>query len=155
MMVSKKFRPRIELKYVKMSYNAGWDNANIPSLKETVVNLYNLDINLRMDYMLLDVSKFQLFVSPALKWEFNIYREEKNTKYDGSYNWANYNGIITENLRNILGGAVSTIFKYNITKNIGITVTPEYTLFFQNFLRSNDKSYQRASVNFGVEFNFY
>jgi len=154
-MVSKKFRPRIELKYVKMSYSVGWDNANIPTIKESTVNLYNFDINLRMDYLLLNASKFQLFISPALKWEFNVGREEKNIRYDESYNWANYNGIITENSRNLLGGAISTILKYNITKNIGITVTPEYTLFFRNFVRSNDKCYQRASVNFGVEFNFY
>jgi hypothetical protein len=153
-MVSKKFRPRIELKYVKMSYGVGWDNANISSIKESIVNLYNFDINFHMDYLLLNANKFQLFVSPALKWEFNIAREEKNLKYDGSDNWASYNGIISENPRNLIGGAVSTILKYNIIKNIGITLTPEYTLFFRNFIKSNSKCYQRTSVNFGVEFNF-
>lgn len=154
LMVSKKFRPRIELKYVKMNYGAGWDNANIPTFKESVVNLYNFDINFRFDYLLFNASKFQLFVSPALKWELNVAREENNIRYDGSDNWANYNGIIAENSRNFFGGAFSTIFKYNIIENIGITLTPEYTLFFHNFVSSNDKHFQRLSVNFGLEFNF-
>lgn len=154
-MISKNLRPRIELKYIKMSYSAGWDNANITSLKESVVYLYRLGASLRMDYLFLDKSKLQLFISPALKWEFNMNSDEKNISYDGSFNWANYNGIIKENPKNILGVAVSTIFKYNITKNIGITATPEYTLFFRNFVESNDRIYQRVNVNFGFEFNFY
>jgi hypothetical protein len=152
--ISKRFRPRIELKYVKMSYRVGWDNANIPTIKESTVNLYNFDINLRMDYLLLDIKKFEFYVSPALKWELTVDRDEHNIN-EGGDNWAKYNRIIDENSRNLLGGAVSGILKYNITKKIGFTVTPEYTLFFRNFVRSNDKNYQRTSVNFGVEFNIY
>jgi hypothetical protein len=155
MMISKKVRPRLELKYVQMSYNVGWNNANIPTIKESVVNLHNFDINFRLDYMLLDSKKFQMFISPALKWEFNLNREEKNTRYDETYNWAKYNGIITENSKNLLGGGLAAILKYNVTKNIGLTVTPEYTLFFRNFVRTNDKCYQRTSINFGLEFNIF
>jgi hypothetical protein len=155
MMITKKFRPRFELKYVKMNYYAGWENTDLPLMQESVVNLYNFDIIFHMDYLLLNSGKFQFFVSPALKWELNIGREENNLRSDGKDNWKNYNGIISENSRNLLGSSLSTIFKYNITKNIGITATPEYTLFFRNFVRSNDKCYQRSSLNVGVEFNFY
>lgn len=153
-MASKKLRPRIEVRYVKMSYGVGWDNANITTINESVINLYNFAVALHADYLLLDATKFQLFLSPGLKWEINVDSEEKNLFKNGDISWANYNDLLSGNTRNFFGGSVSAILKYNIIKNIGITLTPEYTLFFNNFVPANNKSYQRASVKAGVEFNF-
>ncbi len=153
-MISKKVRPRIEINYVNESYGATWENANINSITKTTVNLYNVNLSFHLDYMLVNSNNFQLFVSPALKWEFNVARDEKNILDDGTHDWANYNGIIAENLRNNVGASVSTILKYNITKGLGITLTPDYTLFVRKFVPSNDKLYQRLSINLGVEFNF-
>jgi hypothetical protein len=155
MMISKRLRPRIELKYVEMSYNAGWEETNVSTIKESIVKLSNFNINFRLDYLLLSSKKFQVFVSPGLKWEFPVTSQEKNIKYDGTYNWANYNGISSANPGSLLGGAVSTILKYNFTKKVALTVTPEYTLFFKEFSSGNNKSFQRTSINFGFEFNFY
>jgi hypothetical protein len=154
MMITEKFRPRVELKYVQLSYGAGWDDANISTLKESTVTLNNFDFNIHMDWLLISSSKFQIFVSPGLKWELNLNRTVKNIRISGSHNWANYNGIVSENSKNLLGGSLSTILKYNITDKIGITMTPEYTLFFRNFVRSNNELYQRVGVNFGLEFGF-
>jgi hypothetical protein len=154
-MVTNKLRPRVELKYSKLSYGVGWANSNLPAITKSDVNLYDFGINLRADYMLLDANKFQMYVSPALKWEFNLRKEVHNTMNDGTDNWGNYNDVLNENPNNLIGGAVSAIFKYNIVKKVGITLTPEYTYFFRKFVTSNDKSYQRLSVNLGVEFNFY
>jgi hypothetical protein len=154
-MISKKIRTRLEVKNVKISYNADWENANIPSLKETTVNLFMMDFNFKLDYMVFDNKKFQVFVTPLVKWEINADSEEKNISYNGIINWANYNGIITENPKSLLGGGVSTSIKYNLAKNVSLTATPVYTLFFRNFVKSNDKSYQRISLDLGVEFNFY
>lgn len=155
LMVTDKFRPRISFKYVQQRYKVGWENANIVTMQESVVYLYNFNVSLSADYLLLNSPKFQMFASPGVVWEFTSGKNEKNIKKDGTHNWANYNEIVTENPGNILGGAASAIFKYNLTKYIGITVTPEYTLFFRNYVKSNNKGYQRMSLGFGVEFNFY
>lgn len=154
-MISSRWRPRIELKYTKLSYNVDWANSNLPTIDYCVVNMSNFDINLHADYLFLNTNKIQIFLSPAVKWEFNISREEHNYLSSGKNNWGSYNGVINENPRNLLGGSASAIFKYNITRNIGLTLTPEYTMFFRKFVLANDKSYQRLSVNFGVEFNFF
>jgi hypothetical protein len=152
--ISPKFRPRIELKYVQTGYTANWETPDYTSnsMKVTNVTLYNFDINLRMDYLLLKIKKFQVFVSPALKWEFNINGDSRNTEYDGSYDYKQYNGIITDSPNNIAGGAVSAIFKYKLNRRVGITLSPEYTLFFHDYVQTNNKLYQRISANFGLEF---
>jgi len=154
-MVNEKFRPRLEFKHVKMSYSANWDNTIDPTVhKETVVDLENCNINFHLDYLLLNKKKFHVFVSPGLKWEFNYKNDIKNINYTGTHNHRNYNKILDEYPKNILGGSFSAIFKYNITRHIGITLTPEYTIFFRKYVTSNDKPYQRVSANFGVEFKF-
>jgi hypothetical protein len=156
-MVSSKWRPRVELRYTRLSYNVGgWSAATPPKeIDKSVVNMFNFDVNLRADYMFLNANKFQAYVSPAVKWEFNISREVHNSINDGTDNWRNYNDVIDENPRNLIGGSVAAIFKYNFIKQIGLTLTPEYTMFFRNFVKANDKNYSRLSVNFGVEFNFF
>jgi hypothetical protein len=154
-MVNEKFRPRLELKRVAMSYSADWDKTLSSSLrKETNVDLKNFNINFHLDYLLLNKKKVQLFVSPGLKWEFNYKREVENVNIDGKTNDNEYNGIISENPKNIVGGAVSAILKYKFTEHIGITLTPEYTMFFRKYVTTNDKPYQRLSANFGLEFKF-
>lgn len=154
-LASPKLRPRLELRYSQMAYTADWDNTTLSTmLQESKVKLYYFDVNFHLDYLLFNSSKFQIYASPALKWEFNINKECKNTKVDGTYNYKQYNDVITENPNNILGGGVSAIFKYNISKNISITLSPEYTVFFREFVKANDKIYQRTSVNLGVEFKF-
>lgn len=151
---TKKFRPRIEFKYVRMGYRADWVNTGVTSIKETVVDLYNFSLNLHMDYILFSIKKFDISISPAVKWEFNKGKEFYNERYDGTYGYDNYNKITAEYPHDVLGGAVSVIIKYNITNNIGATVTPEYTYFFNEFVKTNDKYYQRLSANIGLDFAF-
>jgi hypothetical protein len=155
LMVTDKLRPRIEFRYLQQRYKVGWENGNISTMKESVVYLYNFDVNFRLDYLLLNKPRFHVFASPALKWEFTSGKDEKNIRKDGTHNWANYNGIINENPGNLFGGAVAAVLKYNITKYIGITCTPEYTVFVNKYVKSNRKLCQRTNLGFGVEFNFY
>jgi hypothetical protein len=152
-MATPRLRPRIELKYVKMFYGVNWDKTEESTFLKTEVDLNNFDINIHLDYLLFSKANFQAFVSPTLKWEFVVSKDLENTttKTTSSYN---YYGVGSEYPKNIAGGAVSLLLKYNITKNIGVTLTPEYTLFFRNYVKSNDKPYQRLSANFGVEFKF-
>jgi len=153
--VSKKIRTRFGIGYAEMGYNADWDNTSLTSsYKKTEIRLFNFDMDANMDYLLFAPGKFQLFVSPGLRWEVAIDKEVKNIKVDGTHNYKQYNDIIKESPNSILGGTVSTILKYNLTKGIGITLTPTYTMFFRGFVRSNDKLYQRFTGNVGVEFAF-
>lgn len=154
-MVTPKLRPRIQAKYMQMRYHADWEDANLDNLKQSTVYLFTGGVNFRADYLLVNSPKFQMFISPALKWEFVIDREVKNVRKDGTWNWRSYNEIINENPKSIMGAGVAALFKYNITKNLGITVSPEYSYYFRNFVRVNDKAYQRLSLSAGVEFNFY
>ncbi|HPT21239.1 MAG TPA: hypothetical protein PLR88_04770 [Bacteroidales bacterium] len=161
MVINSKLRPRLEFKYVKMNYKVDMSNADVLNFLSSEVYMHNIDLNLRLDYFLYNANKFQILLSPAAKWELNSSREEKNTTIDpsnpyyGNVNWKNYKGIYDENSKNLFGGGVSAIFKYNIIKNVGITVTPEYTLFFRNFVRSNEDLYSRASINVGLEWNIF
>jgi hypothetical protein len=151
---TKKFRPRIEFKYVRMGYSAGWDSTGVTVIEETVVDLYNFNINMHFDYMLLNVKKFDLLISPAFKWEHTMGDEFYNLRIDGTKGYNNYGNINSEYPEDVIGGAISAIVKYNLTKHIGITLTPEYTLFINEFVSTNDKYYQRVSVNAGLEFAF-
>jgi hypothetical protein len=69
-------------------------------------------------------------------------------------------GIINNDILNdeypkrILGGSLSTIFKYNLNEHFGISLIPEYTIFFRNFVKSNNTKYQQFSANPGIKFRF-
>jgi hypothetical protein len=145
-MVTKKFRPRLEFKYVSVRYGLDFTPSPVYSNcgKDLVIlNYFNL--NLHFDYSLLTIKKFQLFASPALKYEFLL----------NAIPAINWSGItVLEHPSNSIGGALSAIFKYNITEHIGITLTPEYTYFFNKFSSTNDKAFTRFSGNFGVEYKF-
>jgi hypothetical protein len=159
-MISRKFRPRIEFKFTELGYGVGWSNTPYDvSLIKSEVTMYDLSLNLRMDYMIIDKNKFQMFLSPGFKWEAAADKQVKNFRREilqgEDHSWDNYNDIINECPNNIAGGSLSAIMKYNITKKVGIVVVPDYTLFFREWVKSNNTIYQRLSVNFGVEFNFY
>jgi hypothetical protein len=151
---TKKFRTRLEFKYVEMGYSADWQNTDVVALKETVVNIYNLNLNMHFDFRIDSLKKFEFWVSPGVKWEYTMGDEFYNERYDGTFGYSNYNKIISEYPQNILCGSLSAIVKYNLTKHIGITLTPEYTIFFREFVKTNNKYYQRISCNLGLEFAF-
>jgi hypothetical protein len=153
-MASDKIRPRFEFKYMESHYKAKWNPDSPYPITESEVKLYNIGFNLHIDYLLLDKTKLKVFVSPGIKWELNIGNECRNSISDGSYSYKNYHRINTENPDNILGGSLGLLMKYKIAKKVGITFTPDYTVFFRNYVRANDALYQRLSLNLGLEYNF-
>jgi hypothetical protein len=110
-----------------------------------MINLDYFDFNFHIDYSLFSTKKFQLFVSPAFKYEFQ-------TGY--SLSSRKWNFLVLKQPSSIIGGSLSTIFKYKVSKHFGLTLTPEYTVFAHPFATGNDKSYQRFNANFGMEFCF-
>lgn len=147
--VSKKWRPRLELRYVNVKYGIDWTGVDV-SLRgnptQTIQNINYFDINLRIDYLLLSIKKFQFFVSPAFKYEF-----ETGSAF--VFNRVS-NDVILHQPSSIIGLGGSAILKYNITPNWGITVTPEYTFFTHGFATGNSKPYERLSTNIGFEYKF-
>jgi hypothetical protein len=152
-MVTKRFRPALEFKYLTMSYGMDWDDYN-SIFDETITKLRNFDLSLHLDYFLLLNKKFQIGLSPAIKSEFVFNSKYIRKDLDGDTENVSYNFIDDEYSKSLIGGALSAILKYNVNDRVGITLIPEYTMFFRNFVRDNDKRYQRASVNLGVEFKF-
>lgn len=144
--ITNRFRPRIEFKYVNLKYGIDYSNTHLNlEVFKTVTNVNYLDLNLHFDYILFTISKFQLFASPAIKYEFQ-------TGYSISTN--KWSFLEFEHPSNIAAGAFSAIFKYNLSKRFGITLTPEYTYFFRPFFSKNTEPYQRVSVNLGCEYSF-
>ncbi len=143
--VSNRFRPRIEFKYVSVMYGLDFSNTIYNITDKDFVTVNYFDINLHFDYLLLTIKNFQLFASPALKYEFelNAYPE---------VNWSPY--LNMEHPGNLLGGAIAPIFKYNLSDHLGLTLTPEYTIFLEPFASGNSKPYYRYSGNFGIEYKF-
>ncbi len=158
-MATKRFRPRIELKYVRLAYGQewiGWENATYASMKTTITKVNYLDLNLHLDYLVLGKdSRLKFFLSPALKTEYAMGASFKTTKTDGSTTKDHYSNLEDYYPSSIAGFAVSGIFKYELSRNFGLTFTPEYTSFFRSFQRINDNRYQRFSLNAGIELHIF
>lgn len=147
--VSKKLRPRVELKFVNVKYGISYGptyiNGDGTHMGDNEVNLNYFDLTFHMDYLLFTKSKLQLYVSPAIKYEYQV-----GSGFSGN----KYNFLDLSHPTSIAGGAVSAILKYNLTKHWGFTLTPEYTYFFRHFVLSNSKPYERFSSNLGFEYKF-
>jgi len=145
MQATKKLKPRIELRYVNLKYAIDW-NPSPYKFGKTIVNVNYFDFNLHFDYSLVSGKKFQLFVSPALKFE--IKGGEPTLSTD------NWSVLQLKQPSDIAAIACSAIFKYNLSENTGLTLTPEYTYFLHEFATGNTNPYQRLGVNLGIEFKF-
>ena len=141
---SKKVRARLEMKFVNVEYRIKFVST-LASLGQTVMNINYFDFNFHLDYLLLTKSKLQLFISPAVKYEYEI----GETVGGNNYNLLNLDHPSTN-----IGGAIAGIAKYNFNKHFGVTFTPEYTCFFNSFASGINKPYQRFSTNLGFELTF-
>lgn len=158
-MATKRFRPRLEMKFVRLAYEQewlGWESISYTTFKLTTTRINYLDLNLHLDYLVLGKdSKLKFFLSPAIKTEYSLGNSYKTEKTDGETTTDSYSNLDDYYPSCIAGWAVSGIFKYNLNRNIGFTFTPEYTSFFRPFQRVNDNKYQRLSFNFGVELHIF
>jgi hypothetical protein len=161
----KRFRPRIELKYVKMSYKIDWSNTSV-SQDSAAVNDFTgaesdckldyINLNVFGDYKLIDTKLFEMYLSAGIKTEYNMDYDYYTYDKDGHLTSESfYGGPLFSNYfpRTSAGCAFGTTLKFNLNQHIGLILTPEYTYFFRNFVRGNDKSYTRFSVDFGFEFH--
>ena len=166
---SAKTRFRLEVEHEEFHYKALWDTARMSNgitskIYETRVKVWNMGINLRLDYKIAESEQWKVFVSPGILWEFNIDRESKNFKepFDNPLghsprkkSYYNYNEIAYENPNHIIGSSVQLLCKYKIAKHIALTLTPEYYIYYRGIVKTNyGKPYMRMTLNGGLEFNF-
>ena len=147
---SDKVRFRVESRFGKYKYgNYGSDTDR--SIKTTVSMNY-FDITPRFDFRIWSKSKLELFVSPGLKLEYNSDMDYETTRTDGVASDLNYaSSAYSESMPGFVGGV---ILKYNIDKHLGITFSPDYTLYFKKLYDKNDANMQRLTTHLGVEYNF-
>ncbi len=158
-MAAKRFRPRLELKYVRLAYGQewpGWESISYTTMKTTTTRVNYLDLNLHLDYLAFGRdSKIKFFLSPGIKTEYALGASYKTTKTDGETTNNHFSTLEESYPSSIAGWAVSGILKYEPTRYLGFTFTPEYTNFFRKFQSMNDNKYQRLSFNVGVELHIF
>lgn len=159
-------RLRADLRYSNLSFNEPYSSSTHPLNLNAVRLTYafnNLDISPRADYRILKVSKFDLYASAGLKFEFLLSKFELLELANGDLDTSDTFKHATTGTN--VGAVGGLIFKYNITPKIGIVLAPDYTYFFDYFApdrndyndrtRSYGKHYlQRFSMNAGVEWTF-
>ncbi len=152
--VTKKFRPRLGFKYVKMSYGMDWGDFNSTFDKlETKVHVLGLD--LFFDFLVADNGRMQLFLAPGVKGE--MVTGDKNVRIDNNGSKVEVNGysfIDDEYPSMVAGGALAALARYQINNTVAVTLKPEYTFFLRKYVMENDKAFQRLALNLGVEFGF-
>lgn len=151
-----KARLRFEMKYVKVGIghnNSGYSSSNPTDIVKTEIRIYNFDYNLRFDYKIASFKKIDIFASPALKLEKNMTDYEASTLVNGDVNTSHLFKSFSNSdyNRSMTAGALGLLLKYNLSSHWGITLTPEYTYFFNTLYGSNSNTLQRFGTNFGIE----
>ncbi|WP_163708054.1 outer membrane beta-barrel protein [Mangrovibacterium lignilyticum] len=142
-------RFRIESRFGQYSFGQYYSGAD---LIQTEMTMSYFNINPRFDFRVWTKDKFELFVSPGLKLEYIYDSDQVTDKTDGTTSDLSYvSSAYADNMAGFIGGA---IFKYNINKHLGITLSPEYTLYFKKLYEKNDDNMRRFSARLGVEWNF-
>ncbi|OFX33232.1 MAG: hypothetical protein A2W90_03450 [Bacteroidetes bacterium GWF2_42_66] len=144
------FRFRLEFGYNEFSY--GQRPSSTVDILETEMTLNCMDINPRLDFRVWNKNKFELFLSPGLRLEYVMNADQESIRADGAISTRNY---ISTDYKDAMSGFVGgVIFKYNLTKHLGFTLSPDYTVFFDKLYDKNDGALQRFNTNFGVEWTF-
>ena len=152
--VTPRLRPRVELRYSEYDYGMNWLSST--SYSKTECTIFNLDLNVHLDYKFVEYKKLKIFISPGIVNEFALgeqYKTYKINNDDPTYKeYADFN----EEYPDAISGAnLEMPIKYNLNRWLGVTVTPSYTCFFKKFRPENSNPYQRFSINAGVEIKLY
>jgi len=144
------FRFRIDFKYVQ--YNYGQETTTLSEVASSELRAYHMAFNPRFDFRIWSKNKFEVFLSPGLSLEYLMGNDQISVLTDGTNSYKNYiSTSYNDSMSGLIGGAV---FKYNLTKHLGFTLAPDYTLFFDELYSQNDGNLQRFSTNIGVEWTF-
>jgi hypothetical protein len=140
------------LNYVQFTY--GQTNGD-PSedLTECEMRIGSLSLTPALDIRFWSLKKFDFYASGGYTMEWVVDMKETNQWKDGSttdkiYMDKNYNSFVS-------GPTGSILLKYNLSKNLGITLKPSYTYYLKKFYDKNELgNLQRISIGIGVEYLF-
>lgn len=144
------FRARLEFRYNE--YRFGQEPLSSVDILQTELTLSNMDINPRLDFRVWNKNKFELFVSPGLRLEYLLNADQESIRSDGEISTKNY---ISTSYKDAMSGFIGgMILKYNFTDHLGLTLSPEYTFFFDKLYDKNNAAMQRFNTNLGIEWTF-
>lgn len=144
------FRARVELRFNEYSF--GQKPLSTVEILQTELTLNTMAFVPRLDFRLVNVGKFELFVSPGIRFEYVTNANQESLRSDGEISDRNYiSTSYNDGMSGFTGGA---ILKYNINKHLGLTLNSDYTLFFDKLYEKNDAAMQRLSGGLGVEWTF-
>lgn len=164
--LTKNIRVRAELKYSNVSYTREYNTSTslLENIEYSKMQINNMNINPFVDFRILNVKdKLELYYTLGMKLEFSLGDRQRAFTYDDEKIDASY--ILEPHKDVMIGSATGLIFKYNINKHWGVTVSPEYTIFFGQFYENSEEFYDnspkemnnyymRSSLNFGLEYTF-
>lgn len=141
-------RFRVDFKYSEYAYGRE-PSSSSSEIKETILHAYHLGFTPRFDFLVWKKNEFELYLSPGLYFEYLLDVDQISIRSDGSNSYRHY---ISTDYRDTMTGVVGgAMLKYNLTDHIGLTFSPDYTLFFDELYEENDALMQRISANFGIE----
>lgn len=155
LMLGKKFRLQLEMKYMKFGYGQRYNPVGQQSsntLIKSEITFQYWSMTPRVNYKLTTFKKFDLYASAGFKFEFNIDgKEESETAGGRVYSSHHLDDNYTVNMQGIAGGL---LLKYNITKHLSVNLVPDYTYYMQKFYSQNQGNFQRFSADLSVEWRY-
>lgn len=143
---------RFRLQFRFLEYSFGQRPLTAGDIRESEMTLKSLGFTPRFDIRVWSFKDLELFLSPGLKLEYALESDQESLRSDGSVSDMNY--IKTDYSDKMSGFSGGAVIKYNFTKHLGATLSPDYTLFFKKLYEKNDASLRRFSLNAGVEWRF-
>ncbi len=153
-------RVKAEIHYENLGFTRNWDieSSSPDRIDVSKVSLNNLDISPKVDLRFLKLGNFETYFSAGFRFEFMLGKYE--VSYTASGEEMEDDHVMDEYNEGQAGVVGGLLFKYNVSDNISITLSPEYTYFFDPlYLQSEyDDDYEhdlyRMGVNLGVEWRF-
>lgn len=145
---------RAEVTYSNVNFLRDYnsDAGDPKNVSKTKVSVNRLGVNPFVDFRLFSINKLDVLATAGVNFEFGAGEWQRTLNHngdrlDGTY----FNDELTTRTFGTTGGM---IFKYNITKNLGIKLAPQYTYYYDSFFTLNSSNFQRMRLNAGIEWKF-
>ena len=149
-----KLRLRLEVDYSNFSYGQRYyfEKPSDNTVVKSEITIHNLSLTPRVDYKLVVVNKFDVFVSSGFKFEMNLGSDEESQTSGGKvYSSSHISTDYDHFMQGIAGGL---LLKYNLSKHLSVNLAPDYSFYLQKFYDQSEGNLQRISVNLGIEWRY-
>jgi hypothetical protein len=155
MLIGEKVRIRLGVDYSNLNFERVYNfvnNDNPARLDRSQLWVSSLSLIPKVDYKILKAGKFDMYVSGGGTFEFLLGDFEKTVLANNAVSSSRY--IKNDFTKTLMGVNGSLLFKYNFSENIGMTLSPGYTYFFDKYYSKNIDNLQRIGVSIGCEWKF-